>query len=584
MQERKTYRRHWFWLLCWVVITSLADSQIPLSVDQAFPLRVWSPDEQTIVVQWDIHPGYYLYKDRIQITPTVDGVVQLGQPDFPPGVEHTNSILGRFIAYEAPVQIRIPVVSASSHHFSLQIHYQGCAEQGYCYPPETRVMAIELGRGAGLRINPIDRIPQKTEPKSARSLLQNPYHWTVWLSFFGVGLLISLTPCVLPMIPVLFGLIVGKEHLGHIRAFFISVFYVLGMAVTYAIAGLLFGVLGGSLQVFLQKPWYIAILCAIFVAMALSLFGVYTLEPPEKLRSFISGLSNRQRRGSFVGAVVMGCLSTLILSPCATPPLVAVLAYISQTGNAYLGGLALFIVGLGSGVPLLLIGAFGRRLLPKAGPWMRVVENLLGLVLLGMGIWMLSRILPVAVILILWAMLAFGISIYLKTFTTAYTTPQKLAKILGIVVFVYGILLLVGAFQGASEPWRPLFLKPHADLIAKPVFTPVKSVADVQQHMSQATQKPVLLDFYADWCVSCKIFERRVLSKPEVQTQLRDFLVLRADVTANSPADQELMKYFGVVAPPTLLVFDRGHQELEQLRMIGETSEQEFLKNLKKAE
>lgn len=580
-------------MLVFMVVVGLAAPQVnapmstPLSVDQAFPLTVWSPDPQTVVVRWDIQPGYYLYKDRIQITPAVAGVVQLGEPRFPAAVDHQNPILGHFSAYENQTQISIPVLSATATSFSLQIKYQGCAEQGYCYPPETRIIPVTLGGGHSPATSlSIDRIPHGAGAPFTlgplQALAQHHYSWTIWLGFFGLGLLISLTPCVLPMIPVLSGMILGKENMSHGRAFLISLVYVLGMAVTYAIAGVLFGIVGGSLQAILQKPWIIVLFSGIFVAMALSLFGVYHLEPPEKLRAWISGVSNRQRRGSLMGAAIMGCLSTLILSPCATPPLVAVLSYISQTGNARLGGVALFVIGVGSGVPLLLIGAFGRRLLPKAGPWMRVVESVLGVMLLGVGIWMLSRLLPDRITLILWAGLAIGFAVYLKTFATVINRAQLISKSLGILLFVYGVLLLVGAMQGATQPWEPLSNKlPVCLADNRNHFVPVKTLADVQQQINQAAGKPVLLDFYADWCASCKLLEQRVFANPAVQNQLAQFLLLRADVTANNADDQALMHNYNVVAPPTVIIFDRQHQEMPQSRIIGEITPEDFLGRIK---
>ena len=392
-------------------------------------------------------------------------VAELGQLRFPEATEHDNPILGHFSAYEKPLQLGIPVLSARTPHFELQIKYQGCAEQGYCYPPQTRLVSVDLGAGNNQPVSTlsIDRTPQTSSGAifraPAQALSQHHYQWPVWLGFFGLGLLISLTPCVLPMVPLLFGLIIGKASISHWRAFFISLAYVLGMAITYAIAGVLFGFLGSNVQAYLQKPWIIAGFSLIFIAMALSLWGVYYLEPPEKLRTWVAGLSSRQRGGSLIRAAIMGCLSTLILSPCATPPLVAVLTYISQTGNARLGGIALFVIGLGSGVPLLLIGAFGRRLLPKSGPWMRVVENILGIILAGMAIWMLSRILPGQVTLILWAVLAIGCAVYLKAFSSPVGRLQLFIKGLGILIFVYGILLLVGAMQGATRLWEPLWSK-----------------------------------------------------------------------------------------------------------------------------
>jgi len=563
------------WILLLIGINAFAEQNSPLSMDQAFPLKIWSPDPQTVVIQWDIQPGYYLYKDRIHIAPAPDSTVELGAPRFPQATEHYNPILGHFSAYEGLLQLGVPVLSATSTSIVLQIQYQGCAQKGYCYPPQTRL--IEVNLSAQPEAIASDSIPTQKTPVT----MNKGWGWGSWLGFLGMGLLISLTPCVLPMIPVLSGLILGKEHIGHWRAFFISLAYVLGMAVTYAMAGLLFGALGGSLQVYLQKTWIIALFSGVFVLMALSLFGVFQIEPPEKLRAYLAGLSNRQAQGSLFGAAVMGCLSSLILSPCATPPLVAVLSYISQSGNAYLGGLALFVIGLGSGIPLLLIGAFGKRLLPKAGAWMGVIENILGVILLGMGIWMLSRILPDRIVLMLWAFLAIGLAIALEAFNTVTTRFKLICKSLGILVFVYGILLLVGAMEGARTPWESLVFKKSADSAQNSIdFLSVSSLDDVQKAMNQAPGKPVILDFYADWCVSCKIIDRNVFADSAVKNKLAGYLLLRSDVTVGTQENQALMKEYRVVAPPTLLFFDQNHQELTDARIIGEISSADFIKRL----
>ncbi|MBS0350792.1 MAG: protein-disulfide reductase DsbD, partial [Proteobacteria bacterium] len=474
-----------------------------------------------------------------------------------------------------PVDISVPVISSSKNQIPLEIHYQGCSKQGFCYPPQTRMLTVTLGSGTLSKPMAIDQIPNKPsaaieQPKEIKDLMKHHYHWTVWLGFFGLGVLISLTPCVLPMIPVLSSLILGKADITHLRAFLISLAYVLGMAITYAIAGLAFGAIGGTLQAWLQKPWVISIFSAVIVAMALSLFGLYQFNLPELLRSRIAGLSNRQRHGSIIGAVVMGGLSTLILSPCATAPLVAVLSYISQAGNAYLGALALFLVGMGSGVPLLLVGAFGKRLLPRAGKWMRQVENILGIGLLAVAIWMLSRIFNSNISLILWAALGFGIAIYLKAFTSSATKVQMTSKIIGILIFIFSIILLTEAINGTVI---------HNQIIGQK-FVSVKTIADVQQQMAQANHKPVFLDFYAKWCVNCKYLESHVLTNPAVQKQLQRFLLLRADITANDPEDRALMREYGVVAPPTFIVFNSQHVASPMASSVGELSAKQLTQKL----
>ncbi len=538
-------------LVCLICQWALAEitQPSPLPVDQAFPLKAWSPNLKTVIVEWNVQPGYYLYKDRIHIMAADNNPVRLGAPQFPPSQVHSSPILGKFSAFEGITQVKIPLLSQPTGNFSLQVQYQGCAQKGYCYPPQNRIMNVTPGMG-------IDTIPQvNSAPAPVKALQGRHLNWMVWLGFFGLGLLIAFTPCVLPMIPVLLGLIVGRENISHSRAFVISLAYVLGMAMTYALAGVLFGLLGASAQAYFQKPAVIIVFSLVFAAMALSLWGLFQFEPPEKWRSFVARLSHHQRQGSVWGAAIMGVLSTLILSPCATPALVGVLAYISQSGNAYLGGLALLTVGLGSGTPLLLIGAFGRRLLPKTGPWMRAVERFLGMILMAMCIFMLSRVLPDRITLVLWAALAVGVAIYLKAFENTSTRMQLLGKGLGILLFIYGILLLVGAAQGGNSLLAPLWLN-EQNCSASNQFITVKSVEDITKAMGPASGKPVILDFYADWCVSCKIIEKKVFNDPSVQKQLAGFLLLRADITHNDAADQKLMHDYGVIAPPTILIFN----------------------------
>ncbi len=570
--------KRWIFLLICIIWQYAAGEVIqnsPLSVDQAFPLTVWSSSSnpEMVIVEWDIQPGYYLYKDRIHIVPTDSKRVSLGELQFPPSQEHNSPVLGKFAAFEGLTQIKVPLLSSPTDNFSLQIQYQGCAQQGYCYPPQIRIMNVVPEQG-------VDVIPQSTStPEPVKALQSKHLNWMVWLGLFGVGLLIAFTPCVLPMIPILLSLILGKEHTSHWRSFIISLAYVLGMSFAYACAGVLFGLLGASVQAYFQKPAVIIGFSLIFVVMALSLWGLFQFEPPPHWRAFVARLSQRQQQGSVWGAAVMGVLSALILSPCATPALVGVLAYISQTGNAYVGGLALWIVGLGSGAPLLLIGAFGRRLLPKTGPWMRAVENILGMVLMGMGIFILGRILPDRITWVLWSALAIGIAIYLKTFQNTFTRIQLLGKGIGILLFIYGILLLVGTTQGANRLLAPLQFNKES-CVAKPQFVTVKSTADVAAEMAKAKGKPIILDFYADWCVSCKILEKKIFNDPEVQKRLADYLLLRADITHNDTTDQNLMHQYRVIAPPTLLLFNSQHQELTQKRIVGEISVSEFLRRL----
>ncbi len=481
----------------------------------------------------------------------------LGNPIFPPGISKTDEILGNYVVYKNAVTIDLPVSQTKHASLQLKVNYQGCSEDGFCYPPIEKVLTV-------------------TGLKSASSI-----PWTFWLGLFGVGILIAFTPCVLPMIPVLSALIIGKETMGHARAFLISCAYVLGMALTYAVIGLLLGWVGGNLQIYAQKPWIIILLSLFFLAMALSLFGVFQLEPPEKIRGVMSRWSSAQHQGSLWGAGIMGVLSTLILSPCATPPIVAAIGLIIHKGEPILGAIALFIMGLGMGIPLLIIGLAGRRFLPKPGPWMNVVKYFLGVMLIALAIWMISRIADTRVVYLLWAALMIGIAIALKTFNSTQTVREKIGKGVGIILFIYGVLLIAGSIQNSDYPFNPFFNKKNCVFTnAKQEFIPVKTVSDVQHEFAHYPRQLVILDFYADWCVSCKILERRVFANSEVQQAMHDVIWLRADVTANDAQDQQLLKYYQVVAPPTLLFFNRDHNEVNSLRVVGDIPPVIFLKKL----
>ncbi len=593
-RKNKCWRIAWLGLFLWfgALGAQVIATPQPLPIDQAFAINAWATNAQTLVVQWDIAPGYYLYRDRLHFSPTAGSNIQLGFPQLPSAIKKYNSVWGDYLAYENKVRILIPVLSANTSpftsSFNLEVKFQGCSSQGFCYPPTVRYLPINFtGKKQpilGSTNSSLDRIPSDVYANNSNKStnpLTNSSGIATWLSFFVLGLLISLTPCVLPMIPVLSGLIIGRSDMSHMRAFLISVAYVLGMAITFAFIGFLFSLLGENLQAFMQKPWIIVLFSLIFVAMALALFGFYSLQPPEKIRAFVARLSNRQQRGSLIGAAVMGSLSTLILSPCATPPLVAALSYVSQTGDIYLGGIALFIMGLGMGAPLLLIGAFGKRLLPKAGAWMRVMENILGIVLLGLAIWILDRILPSWITMLLWAGLSFGVAIYMRTFATAVTLMQKFFKAIGLLIFVYGVLLVAGAVQGNTDPLHPLRVNTTYSVSSRSNIT-VKTIAALEQQMALAKGNPVILDFYADWCVTCKLIERRIFANPAVQQQLNGVIPIRVDVTANDSNALELLRHFHVITPPTILFFNRQHQELNQLRLIGEISVTEFITQVKK--
>ncbi len=586
-------------LLLIITLPAIGETQEqPIPADQAFQFTATAKDYQTIVGMWKIKPGFYLYRDRIHFSPANPQKDELGQPLFPiTTVIKDYPGIGKLPVYSGNLQIAVPIINSTAKTIVVKVHYQGCSEQGYCYPPQTKIVPINLAGNYMVPVEPIDvDLPPITTTSTTKAqpsqqgkiveLLQNHNLFTILIGFFVFGLLLSLTPCVLPMIPILSGIIIGKGHkVTHTHAFIISCAYVLGMAITYAIAGIIFGFIGHSVQAVFQQPWIIIVFSLIFVAMALSLFGLYNIQLPQALQNKLTKMSNHQKHGSYVGAAIMGCLSTLILSPCVTPPLVGALAYISQSGNAVLGGTALFVMAIGMGVPLLIIGAFSAKLLPKAGPWMDGIKYVLGVLMLAVAIWMISRILPGPVTMALWAILALGVAIVLGTFKTSTNIWQKLRKTLGIVLFIYGIVLIIAAFMGNSNPLDPLNLPTTHGKQAQQTgltFIPVKTLTEAQQQLQSARSEhqPVMLDFYADWCIACKEMDHYTFNNPQVKKQLRPFRLLRANVTKDNFQARELQKHFQVVAPPTILFFGPDGKEIADSRIVGEMSATAFLKHL----
>lgn len=579
-----------------LALTVHAKQSQPLPINQAFQFTAMAKDYQTVVLNWKIAPGYYLYRDKFKIRAVKPGKMKLTEPVLPyDSVEKSIPSVGKLDVYDADMYIIQPILNSNSHNITLQVHYQGCSQHGYCYPPITEVVSINLANNYDTPVQGVLMdIPPEVKHGSAPPTSQviNPQDkitailttdnlWGIIIGFFVFGVLLSFTPCVLPMIPILSSIIVGQGKISHTRSFFLSLAYVLGMAITYAIAGIIFGFIGGSVQAAFQKPWLIIVFTIIFIAMALSLFGLYNLQLPSSWRAKIARTSDHQKHGTLIGTFVMGILATLILSPCVTPPLVGVLAYISQTGNAIIGGVALLCMGIGMGLPLLLIGAFGPKLIPHTGKWMVAVKNFMGVLLLAVAIWMLSRLLPDNIILLLWGLLVIGSGVALGALTTAKGHLAHWRKAIAVALFIYGIVLCVGAFLGNSNPLQPLAHQRNR-VMQELHFIPVKNVDDIYKHMHNAGNKPILLDFYADWCVACKEMDHITFSDPKVKQALKHFVLLRANVTKNSLEDKIMQKHFSVVAPPTILFFGKDHKEIKSTRIIGMIKPQPFLNRLKK--
>lgn len=587
-------------LLFMVVLSAFGQTQQkPIPADQAFQFTATAKDYQTLVGMWEIKQGFYLYRDQIHFSPADPLKNRLGQPLMPiTNITKDYPGTGKLPVYTGNLQIAVPVIKSSGKIIVVKVHYQGCSEEGYCYPPQTKIVSINLAGNYRVPIQPvkINLAPVQTITKTIKTplsqqekivqFLEHHSLFTILVGFFVFGLLLSLTPCVLPMIPILSGIIISKsQKMSHGHAFVLSCAYVFGMAITYAIAGVIFSFIGYSVQTIFQQAWIIILFSLIFVAMALSLFGFYNIQLPQALQNKLTKMSNHQKHGSYIGASVMGCLSTLILSPCVTPPLVGALAYISQRGSVVLGGSALFVMGIGMGVPLLLIGAFSVKLLPKVGPWMNAIKYVLGVLMLAVAIWIVSRIISRPVTMILWASLAIGSAITMGALKTSKTAWQRIVKTLGILLFIYGIVLAIGAFLGNSNPFAPLNL---AQLRGKQIqksalkFISITTLTEAKKQLeiAKSQHQPVMMDFYANWCISCKEMDHYTFSNAQVQKQLHQFRLIRADVTKNNFQTRELEKHFNVVAPPTILFFSKNGKEIMNSRIIGEMSATKFLGHL----
>lgn len=563
----------------------------PLPAEQAFSFSA-KLEQNTLLAQWAIAPGYYLYRERISLDePDSSTPVKI---NLPAGIVKQDEILGKHQVFKDELKILEPLLD--SQNKTLRVTYQGCAEFGFCYPPVTKIIKIQNGTveittqalGASLLDNLSEKHTQKTamvsEQDKATQLLEEKNGLLIVLTFLGIGLILAFTPCVLPLIPILSGIIIGqREVLTTRKAFSLSLTYVLAMALTYATAGVLAGLAGSYVQAFLQNPWVIAGFSAVFVLLALALFDIYTLQLPPSLQDKLNTLNQRQQGGKYIGVFIMGVLSTLIVSPCITAPLIGVLTYISKTGNAILGGVALFSMGLGSGIPLLIIGTSGGKLLPKAGPWMNQIKSLFGFLLLAIAIWLISRVISSHLTMYLWAILFIFAAVYMGALTgLPKTWLGKLGKGISLVVLIYGFLLAIGAVLGNTNPLSPITIKTNHNEIKPVAFKSVKSLNDLQHQLLQAKNlgKPVMLDFYADWCVACKQMERNVFNDSKVQAALNRFIILRADVTANDIVDQTLLKHFNVIAPPSILFFDQNGKEKSANRIVGEVDQLTFLKYL----
>jgi thioredoxin:protein disulfide reductase len=563
-----------------------------LEPDKAFRFSARALDARTVEVRYGIADGYYLYRDRFRFAAEPASVV-LGQPQFPKGQIHEDKFFGKQETYRKEVRIRVPVEAGGAERLKLQVTSQGCADLGVCYVPQVQSADLRLASLVGSRSSifgesgPFTPSPERLtaagDDERFAGVLESGRLWLVMAVFFGAGLLLTFTPCVLPMIPILSGIIVGEGRaVTRGRAALVSLAYVLGMAVTYTAIGIAAAFSGNLFSAALQNAWVLGAFAAVFVGLALSMFGFYELRLPSSWQARLTAASNRLGGGDWGAVVLMGALSAAIVSPCVAAPLAGALLYIGQTRDVLLGGTALFSMAIGMGVPLVLVGVSEGVLLPRSGQWMHAVRQFFGVLLLAVAIWIVSPVIPAAVQMLLWAGVLIGSGVFLGAFEPI---PQgaggwrRLSKTVGILALLAGAAQGIGALSGARDPLRPLAglfaQSPEAPL----PFETVKTLADLDARLKR-TDKAVMLDFYADWCVSCKEMERFTFSDPQVRARLTGMTLLRADVTAGSAEDRAFLKRYRLFGPPGIVFFDAGGREIEGLRVIGYQPPDKFLKSL----
>jgi thioredoxin:protein disulfide reductase len=546
-----------------------------LSPDKAFRLDALAEGSDRVRLKWQIAEGYYLYRARIKVA-TASTAAQLGAAEFPPGQVKSDEYFGKQEVYHHELSVLVPVARARGGTFELplQVTYQGCADAGLCYPPITKTLSVSLSAGAGAALATASGSAGvgggMAEQDWFAGLIRSGNLLVMLGSFYLAGLVLAFTPCVLPMVPILSGIIAGGGRpVTTARAFALSVTYVLGMALTYTLAGIACAAAGRQVQVVFQQWWVLALFAALFVALALSMFGLFTLQMPAAIQTRIASVSNRQSAGTFGGVAAMGALSALIVTTCVGPALVGALLVISQTGQIARGGAALFAMSIGMGTPLLVVGASAGKLLPKAGVWMDLVKKLFGVLMLAVAVWMVARILPERVTLVLWAVPALILAWLLWSATRTGTAATWGLRAAGVLAALYGLALAAGAALGGTDPLAPIpafAAKTHAL-----PFRSIKSLADLDAQVAQARAQghSVLVDFSAAWCTSCKEMERYTFTDPAVQAALRNTVLLRADVTEDDADDQALLKHFGIFGPPTIAFYGADGQERTAYRVVG---------------
>lgn len=551
---------------------ALNNSEDFLPVREAFRLSLVNSDARAIQLQFVAADGYYLYRHRFQFR-SEPADIALGDAVLPAGEAKTDDYFGAVEVYHGVLDVQLPLNNPQQRPFTLQVTYQGCADKGLCYPPETQ--SFNIGDA----------------PASAKPSPADAWSWRELALFFLAGLGLTFTPCVLPMLPILSGVVL-RGQVGGLRGFSLSSAYVLSMAACFAVLGALMGVFGAelNLQARLQSPWVLVPFALFFGVFALAMFGLYELRLPHFISDRLDRVAGNTRGGSLWGAALLGVLSSLLVSPCVSAPLAGALLYISSSGDALGGGLKLFVLGLGMGAPMVLFATGGGALLPKSGTWMISVRNGFGVLLLAVSVWLLERVLPGPLSLALWGLLAGGVALYLGALEfTVKTHRQKLAQLAGLILLVYALASWVGALQGHSDPLRPLdgpvaAATPSASG-EQSAWQTIRSPGELTQVLAsaKAAGRPLLLDWYADWCISCKVIEREVLTAPAVTAQLSNYRLIRFDMTESNAEQRALLDQYQLFGPPALLLFAGNGDEHQALRVIGEINAADFAERLRQA-
>ncbi|VVN20705.1 protein-disulfide reductase DsbD [Pseudomonas fluorescens] len=544
---------------------SINNSADFLPVREAFQLSLVESTPQSIKLRFVATEGYYLYRHRFQFRADPAEVV-VGPAQLPKGEQKHDEYFGDVEVYHGILDVELP--RSDQRAFTLAVTYQGCADKGLCYPPETERLTIE-GSGGGT----------------------TSWSWRALALFFLAGLGLTFTPCVLPMLPILSGVVL-RGQVGGLRGFNLSLAYVLPMAACFALLGALMGMFGAqlNLQARLQSAWVLVPFAMFFAVFALAMFGVFELKLPQAISSRLDRIAGRTEGGSLWGAAVLGVVSSLLVSPCVSAPLAGALLYISASGDALGGGLKLFMLGLGMGAPLLLVATGGAAWLPKSGPWLVYVKNAIGVLLLGLAIGLLSRVLPGQITLLLIGLLAGGVGLFMGALEFVYKPPRKrVGQLLGMFLLFYALACWYGAFSGQTDPFNPIgqprLVSSNEQRQSSSEWQTLTTPAELDRVLSEArsTGTPLLLDWYADWCISCKVIEHEVLNDAKVVERLKGYRLIRFDITASNAEQRALLDRYKLFGPPALMFFGKDGVERTEVRVIGEINATDFAERVAKA-